>query len=367
VIIAEGERFVATDSSCDLVEIDPEEAAEAVGLRYVTDEEPGYRRLRAGSRFKYVDGSGQKVTSARTLHRFNALVIPPAWTDVWISASPNGHLQVTGRDSRGRKQYRYHPKWREARDEAKYDHMITFGRALPKIRKQIAKELATQGLDREKVLAAVVSLLEATLIRVGNEEYARTNHSFGLTTLRDRHVKVNGSSLRFHFRGKSGIDHEVDLRDPRLAQVVKRCRDLPGQMLFQYQNGDGEQHPITSGEVNDYLREITGKNFTAKDFRTWAGTLLALESLCSADHGLSESEATHALVRAVDSVAAQLGNTPAVCRKCYIHPAVIDAFLAGELPAELCEVDLSASALAKHGLRPAEKALLTFLKQQKRS
>ncbi len=355
------------DSTCNLVEIDPEEAAEAAGLRYVTDEEPGYRRLRAGLHFKYVNDSGQRVTSERTLHRIDALVIPPAWTDVWISASPNGHLQVTGRDSRGRKQYRYHPKWREARDEAKYDHMITFGHALPKIRRKVAKELGTKGLAREKVLAAVVSLLEATLIRVGNEEYARTNHSYGLTTLRDRHVKVNGSSLRFHFRGKSGVDHEVDLHDPKLARVVKRCRDLPGQTLFQYQNSDGEQHSVTSGDVNEYLREITGENFTAKDFRTWAGTLLALQSLCAAGTNLSESEAKHAQVAAIDSVAAQLGNTRAVCRKCYIHPAVMGAFLAGELSRELCAVDLSVTARSRHGLRPAEKAILTFLEQENRS
>jgi DNA topoisomerase-1 len=352
------------NGNCDLLDIDPEAAASAAGLRYVTDEEPGYRRLHTGSSFRYVDAQGEKITSERALARIKSLVIPPAWTDIWICASANGHLQVTGRDAAGRKQYRYHPKWREARDEAKYGHMISFGHALPSIRKHVTNQLASPGLDREKVLATVVGLLEATLIRVGNEEYARANRSFGLTTLRDRHVDVNGSSLRFHFRGKSGIEHDVDLRDPKLSRIVKRCRDLPGQMLFQYQNGDGERRPVTSGDVNDFLRAITGENFTAKDFRTWAGTLLALESLCSAGPDLSESDRKRHFVATIDDVAAQLGNTRAVCRKCYIHPAVIDAFLAGDFPFALCDVDYSPSTPLKRGLKSSERALLDFLEAQ---
>jgi DNA topoisomerase-1 len=342
-------------------QVDPEIAAEVAGLRYVTDEELGYRRLKSGRGFRYVGADGNAVTSDRVLQRINSLVIPPAWTDVWICASPNGHLQATGRDAKGRKQYRYHPKWRATRDEAKFDHLIAFGRALPGIRKQIAKEMAVPGVERDKVLATVVNLLESTLIRVGNEEYARANRSFGLTTLRDRHVEVNGSSLKFHFRGKSGIEHEVDLKDPKLARVVKYCRDLPGQLLFQFQNGDGELRPVTSGDVNTYLRDITGDYFTSKDFRTWAGTLLALETFCSADPDLSESDAKKWLVAAIDEVAAQLGNTRAVCRKCYIHPAVIDAFLAGELTRAFSSIDLTASAPPNRGLRPVEKALLRFL------
>ncbi|MFL5758626.1 MAG: DNA topoisomerase IB [Thermomicrobiales bacterium] len=348
----------------DITEVDSEAAAEAAGLRYVTDEEPGYRRLRAGSGFRYVDANGERVTSERTLARIKSLVIPPAWTDIWICASANGHLQATGRDAKGRKQYRYHPKWRERRDQSKYDHMIAFGRALPSLRETVADNLAKPGIEREKVLAAVVRLLETTLIRIGNEEYARTNHSFGLTTLRDRHVDVNGSSVRFHFRGKSGIDHDVDVQDPKLARIVKRCRDLPGQMLFQYQNGDGERRPVTSGDVNNYLRSVTNENFTAKDFRTWAGTLLALESLCSVEPDVSESERKRILVQTIDEVAAQLGNTRAVCRKCYIHPAVIDAFLAGELPTGLCNVDFSQSASSQLGLSSSEQALLNFLEDQ---
>jgi DNA topoisomerase I len=339
----------------------PEEAADEAGLRYVSDEEPGYRRLKAGTGFRYLDSEGNIVTSERVLQRIKSLVIPPAWTYVWICASPNGHLQATGRDTKGRKQYRYHPKWRSIRDEAKFDHLIPFGRALPSIRRQIAKEIANPGIDREKVLATVVNLLDSTLIRVGNEEYARANRSYGLTTLRDRHVEINGSSLRFRFRGKSGVEHEVDLRDPKLARVVKYCRDLPGQILFQYENGDGEPRPVTSGDVNDYLRDITGEYFTSKDFRTWAGTLLALESLCAADSNLSEHEAKKQLVAAVDNVAAQLGNTRAVCRKCYIHPAVIDAFLSGDLAGSFSGVDFKSSTPPQGGLRPAEKALLRFL------
>jgi DNA topoisomerase-1 len=344
--------------------IDPEAAADEAGLRYVTDEEPGYRRLKAGNGFRYVDCDGNTVTSDRALQRIKSLVIPPAWTDVWICASPNGHLQATGRDARGRKQYRYHPKWRATRDEAKFDHLIPFGRALPDIRKHVAKEMANPDVDREKVLATVINLLETTLIRVGNEEYARANHSYGLTTLRDRHVDINGSSLRFHFRGKSGIVHEVDLKDPKLARVVKYCRDLPGQVLFQYSNGDGELRPVTSSDVNDYLREITGEYFTSKDFRTWAGTLLALETLCSVDPDLSEREAKQCLVGAVDEVAAQLGNTRAVCRKCYIHPAVIEAFSSGELAGAFSGIDLTAKTPPKSGLRPVEKALLRFLEAE---
>lgn len=311
--------------------VDPAAAAKTAGLRYVTDAMPGIRRVRAGRGFRYVDAAGQPVRDRTTLERIKALGIPPAWTDVWICPLANGHLQATGRDARGRKQYRYHPRWREVRDETKFNRLLAFGRALPALRQRVAADLARPGLPREKVLAAVVRLLEQTMIRIGNAEYARSNDSFGLTTMRDDHVEVAGSTLCFSFRGKSGKEHSVDLRDRRLAGIVKRCRDLPGQELFQYLDETGAPHTIDSADVNAYLREATGEDFTAKDFRTWAGTVLCARELQAAERPESDSDVRHRIVEAIKSVASCLGNTPTICRKFYVHPSVIEAYLAGTL------------------------------------
>jgi DNA topoisomerase I len=310
---------------------DPLASARQAGLVYTTDDRPGIRRHGKGKAFRYVDGRGKPVTSKAHLARIRSLVIPPAWTDVWICPNPRGHLQATGRDARGRKQYRYHPKWREVRDGNKYGRLITFGRALPKIRRRTDADLRRSGLPREKVLAAVVKLLEKTFIRVGNSEYARDNKSFGLTTMRDRHVKVSGSKVRFLFRGKSGVEHELALDDRRLARIVKQCRDLPGQELFQYRADGGQVTDVGSADVNAYLKDVTGEDFTSKDFRTWAGTVLAATLLRDYEQVDSEARAKKNVVSAIEEVARQLGNTRAVCRKCYVHPAVIDAYMDGTI------------------------------------
>ncbi|HEY3884237.1 MAG TPA: hypothetical protein VGL62_03440, partial [Vicinamibacterales bacterium] len=288
-------------------------SARAAGLVYTTDRQPGIRRLGRPGRFRYATGHGRRVAAADA-GRIKALVIPPAWTDVWICANPRGHLQATGRDARGRKQFRYHPKWRQVRDETKYGRMIAFGRALPAIRRRTRADLGKPGLPRQKVLAAVVALLEKTFIRVGNEEYARANHSFGLTTMRDGHVKIAGSKVRFVFKGKSGVEHELELDDRRLARIVKQCRDLPGQELFQYRDGDGAIVDIGSADVNGYLKEMTGQDFTSKDFRTWAGTVLAAKLLREFEAADSDARAKKNIVSAIEEVARQLGNTRAVCR-----------------------------------------------------
>ncbi len=324
----------STDAGSGLavaVFIDPLESARAAGLRYVSDDSPGIRRRKRGKGFTYTDPQGRTVRERKVLDRIAKLAIPPAWTDVWICTQANGHLQATGRDARGRKQYRYHAEWRTVRDETKFGRMILFGEALPKIRARADADLSHRGLPREKVLAAVVQLLETTLIRVGNREYAKQNNSFGLTTLRNRHVDIQGSRLRFEFRGKSGKDQEVELHDRRLARVVQQCRDLPGQTLFQYLDDEGARQSITSEDVNDYLRETTGQDFTAKDFRTWGGTVLALAALLEIGACPSEQEADRAVVQMVKQVSAGLGNRPAICRKYYIHPLVIDTFVSGKL------------------------------------
>ena len=305
---------------------DPLESAAEAGLRYVSDEKPGIRRRRAGKGFRYVRPDGTTVQDEPTLRRIKSLVIPPAWTDVWVTTDPRGHIQATGRDAKGCKQYRFHPRWRAVRDETKYDRMLTFGAALPTIRARIDADLARPGLPREKVLATVVRLLESTLIRVGNEEYARENRSYGLTTLRNRHVDVNGTELRFEFRGKSGKQHRVSVRDRRLAGVMRRLQELPGQEVFQYVDEDGVRHTVDSDDVNGYLREISGLELSAKDFRTWAGTVLFAVSLHQLEACSSESEAKRNVAQVIKSVSQQLGNTPAVCRSCYVHPAVIDAY-----------------------------------------
>ena len=307
---------------------DPVESARLAGLRYVTETGPGIHRRRAGRGFAYLNGHGP-VRDASTLARIRSLVIPPAWREVWICPSPAGHIQAVGRDARGRKQYRYHPRWREVRDETKYARVLAFARALPRIRARVNADLGRRGLPREKVLGTIVRLLETTRVRVGNEEYARHNKSFGLTTLRDRHVEVAGPAVRLSFRGKGGKEHEVDVRDPRLARIVRRLQDLPGQELFQYLDEDGARRSVDSGDVNAYLREISGDDFTAKDFRTWAGTVLC--ALALAEHGsfTSGRQAKRNVTRAIERVAAQLGNTPAISRKCYVHPAVLEAYRAG--------------------------------------
>jgi len=305
------------------------ETAEDAGLRYVSDEQPGFSRRRNGDEFEYFDLKGKPIRDEQRLLRIKRLVIPPAWSDVWICPSPNGHIQATGRDARGRKQYRYHERWREIRDENKYDRLVNFGKALLKIRRRLKQDLALSGLPREKVLATIVQLLERSLIRVGNEEYARENKSFGLTTLQDRHVDVKGSKLRFRFRGKSGRQHEVDVTDRRIARIVSNLQDLPGQNLFQYLDEEGNVRDITSQDVNEYLRAITGEDFTAKDFRTWTGTVLAAVALGKLGASETKKRAQANIKNAVGAVAEVLGNTPAVCRQCYIHPAVLEAYLNG--------------------------------------
>ena len=314
--------------------MDPVESAKDAGLRYVTDGSAGISRRRSGRGFVYLNPSARRVTDATKLAWIRGLAIPPAWTDVWICTSRQGHLQATGRDARGRKQYRYHPDWRGERDDAKYERMIAFGTALPKIRRRVARDLRRPGLPRERVLAAVVWLLEKTGARVGNEEYARDNRSFGLTTLRGRHARIGSKRIRFRFRGKGGKAAEVEISDERLARIVRRCQDLPGQELFAYVDEIGEVRSIGSADVNDYLREISGRDFTAKDFRTWAGTVLAAHALATEGQGATPAAAKHAVVRAIEQVSEWLGNTPAVSRKAYVHPSVIEAYLDGEVVGE---------------------------------
>jgi DNA topoisomerase-1 len=345
---------------------DPVESARAAGLRYQHDDRPGIRRLRAGKGFRYVDPHGKPVRDAATLSRIRSLAIPPAWTEVWISPHENGHIQATGLDDRGRKQYRYHPRWREVRDETKYSRMIAFGQTLPRIRAHLEEDLAQPGLPRTKVVAAVVRLLETTLIRVGNEEYADSNRSYGLTTLQDQHVKVSGGKVRFKFRGKSGVRHAIDINDRRLARIVRQCQDLPGQDLFQYLDDDGQTHDITSSDINEYLHEVAGEEFTAKDFRTWAGTVLAARALQEFEAFDSEAQGKRNVVQAIESVARRLGNTKAVCRKCYVHPAVIDAYLDGSLLHTLQQRVEDELSQALGSLKPEEAAVLAFLEERLR-
>ena len=361
------------------------------------------KKLRLGKRwveqFQILDASGRVVRDRELLDRIRRLAIPPAWRDVWICPQAAGHIQVTGRDARGRKQYRYHPRWREHRDQTKYERMVAFARALPAIRMRVAADLQAPGLRRRKVLATVVRLLETTFIRVGNEEYARANRSFGLTTLKDRHVSFGDAEVRFHFRGKSGVFHEISIRDAAIARIVRRCRDLPGQELFQYLDEDGRPATIDSADVNEYIRDVAGDEFTAKDFRTWAGTVLAATALCAmcaragggADHGARVAAGARArfhrdrapskrdVVRAIEEVARRLGNTPSVCRKSYVHPEVIGAFLDGSLARDATFARVLARAPAaalttagvmalpvrsNRDLRPEEAAVLALLKRR---
>ena len=345
---------------------DPVAAAEAARLRYVGDWQNGFSRKQIGKKFAYLGAHGRRLRDRADLKRIAALVIPPAWTDVWICSTANGHLQATGRDARGRKQYRYHTRWREVRDETKYERMIAFAQALPAIRASVEKDLALPGLPRAKVLALVVKLLESTHIRVGNEEYARSNRSFGLATLRNRHVKVSGRNIRFQFRGKSRVEHAIDLQDKRLAQIIKRCQDLPGYELFQYVDDAGASVAIEAGDVNEYLRDIAGAEFSTKDFRTWAGTLMAAQALRRCADCESQAQIKRNIVQAVESVARILGNTKAVCRKCYIHPAVIEAYSSGALGGRLRLRRLGGSTLLR-GLARDEAALVTLLNQRVRA
>jgi DNA topoisomerase-1 len=338
---------------------EPHESARAASLRYVNDQQPGIRRKRAGTGWSYAGSDGRPIRDRETLRRIRALAIPPAWTDVWICAHPMGHLQATGRDARGRKQYRYHTRWHAVRDETKYGRMLLFGSTLPRIRSRVHDDLALPGLPRNKLLATIVALLERTLIRVGNDEYARTNRSFGLTTLQNRHVEIEGAKMAFNFRGKGGKAHTIKLSDRRLARLVKRCRELPGQDLFQYVDESGEPQPISSADVNEYLQEISGQDFTAKDFRTWAGTLLAASELTTTELADTIAETKSIIARAVEHVAHQLGNTPTICRKCYIHPAVLEAYQERAL-FDRWHQSLE-GAEEQEGLGREERALLIFL------
>jgi DNA topoisomerase I len=339
-------------------------SARDAGLHYVTDRRPGIVRAPSrGGGFDYFDSRGRRIRESQSLARIKRLAIPPAWRDVWICPDASGHLQATGRDARGRKQYRYHPDWRRVRDETKYDRVIGFGRALQKIRRRVARDLARRGLPREKVLATIVRLLETTLIRVGNEEYARDNKSYGLTTLQDHHAEIRSGRITFKFRGKSRKHHVFDIRNRKLASIVKRCRDLPGYELFQYVDESGTPVDITSSDVNAYLREIAGADFTAKDFRTWAGTVLAARALQEFESFTSQAEAKRNLLQAVEAVARMLGNTPAICRRCYVHPVVLDSYLDGTLVNQLKRQAEQKLATAVKRFPPDEAAVLMLLQQ----
>jgi DNA topoisomerase-1 len=335
------------------------EAAEEAGLQYVSDDRPGYTRRANDGEFDYLDIQGKQIRDERRLLRIKRLAIPPAWTDVWICPSTNGHIQATGRDARRRKQYRYHERWREIRDENKFGRLADFAKVLPQIRKRVDQDIKLPGLPREKVLATVVRLLERTFIRIGNDEYARENKSFGLTTIKNRHVTVKGARLRFRFRGKSGRQHEVDVTDRRLAKIVAKCQDLPGQDLFEYLGDNGEVRDVTSQDVNDYLREITGHDFSAKDFRTWAGTLLAVLALNAQESFETKKQAKANVKAAICAVAELLGNTPAICRKCYVHPAIIEAYLSGT---QIAGLGRGIKNAARINLHAVETAVLKFLR-----
>ncbi|RZI76960.1 MAG: DNA topoisomerase IB [Pseudomonas sp.] len=344
--------------------VDAQEAAENAGLIYVTDDSPGITRQAFRGKFRYCDAKGKVITDAKILKRIASLAIPPAYTDVWICPKANGHIQATGRDAKGRKQYRYHAKFREVRDSTKYEHMLDFAKALPSVRERIDADLKKRGLPREKVLAAVVYLLETTMIRVGNADYAKQNKSYGLTTLQDRHVAIEGSELRFNFKGKSGKRWKLRLKDRRIAKIVKASQDLPGQHLFQYIGEDGEQYEVTSNDINAYLKEISGRDITAKDFRTWNGTVLAALALAEYEKVDSQAAAKRNVRAAIEAVASRLGNTPTVCRKCYIHPEVFDSYLSDELVLEARDAVEKELREDLARLRPEEAVVLAFLQRR---
>ena len=340
---------------------DAAEVAEEAGLRYVSDDQPGYTRKAKGDDFEYFDTDGKAIRDETRLLRIRRIGIPPAYKDVWICPSPNGHIQATARDARGRKQYRYHERWREARDENKYDRILVFGQALPKIRRQVNKDMGLRELPRKKVLATVVHLLGRTFIRIGNEEYARENKSFGLTTMRNRHVDVKGAKLTFSFKGKSGVQHEIDVSNRRLANIIRKLQDLPGQDVFQYEDETGEVRNVDSQDVNDYLQEITGEEFTAKDFRTWAGTVLTAMALNAQGPVENQAQAKKNIKDAIAAVAKILGNTPTVCRKCYVHPVVLESYLDGDMIEGLRQKTEEALSEQLEDLRAEEAAVMSFL------
>jgi DNA topoisomerase-1 len=342
--------------------IDPKDAAQSVGLRYVADARPGIRRQKAGNGFTYKRVDGSKLAEFEVLERIKALAIPPAWTDVWICPFADGHIQATGRDAKGRKQYRYHARFREVRESSKYEHVVAFADALPAIREQVRQHMALRGLPREKVLATVVHLLETTLIRVGNDDYAKQNSSYGLTTLKNRHVLIEGNEVRFRFTGKSGKQWSLRVKDRRVAKIIRACQELPGQELIQYVDDAGNCQDVTSTDVNKYLQEITGRDITAKDFRTWAGTVLAAMALNELESFDSAAQAKRNLRTAIEKVSARLGNTPTICRKCYVHPEVLNSYMDGNLVLELksrAETELG-DAIAS--LKPEEAAVLALLR-----
>jgi DNA topoisomerase-1 len=342
--------------------IDPRDAAESAGLRYISDARPGIRRKKAGTGFTYTRADGSRLSEADALKRIKALAIPPAWTDVWICPFADGHIQATGRDAKGRKQYRYHAVFREVRESTKYEHVVAFADALPAIREVVEEHMGLRGLPREKVLATVVHLLETTLIRVGNDDYAKQNSSYGLTTLKNRHVAVDGNEVRFRFTGKSGKHWSLRVKDRRVAKIIKACQDLPGQELLQYVDEAGNCQDVTSTDVNEYLKEITGKEITAKDFRTWAGTVLAAMALSELESFDSAAQAKRNLRSAIEKVASRLGNTPTICRKCYVHPEVLNSYMDGNLVLELKSQAESELVGAVGSLKPEEAAVLALLR-----
>jgi DNA topoisomerase I len=342
--------------------VDVHEGVALAGLRYVTDEGPGIGRKRSGKGFVYLQASGARISDPRVVRRLKSLAVPPAWTDVWMCPSAEGHIQATGRDAKGRKQYRYHTAFREMRESVKFEHLFAFAKALPRIRAQVALDMAKPGLAREKVLATVVHLLETTLIRVGNDDYAKHNKSYGLTTLRNRHVKIEGSEIRFRFTGKSGKQWSLTLRDRRVANIIRACQGLPGQDLLQYRDDAGKLHAVASSDVNAYLKDITGQDVTAKDFRTWAGTLLAALALTELEIFETLAQAKRNLRAAIALVSDRLGNTPTICRKCYIHPEVLNAYLEGKLVLE-AKADVESALISElDQLQPSEAALLAMLR-----
>jgi DNA topoisomerase-1 len=344
--------------------VDPKEAAESVGLRYVSDARPGIHRKKVGSGFTYVRPDRSKLIEREIIKRIKALAVPPAWTDVWICPFADGHIQATGRDMKGRKQYRYHARFREVREGTKYEHVVAFADALPAIRERVKEHMSLRGLSREKVLATVVHLLETTLIRVGNDDYAKQNNSYGLTTLKNRHVAVEGNEVRFRFTGKSGKQWSLQVKDRRIAKIIKACQELPGQELLQYVDEVGNHQDVTSSDVNDYLKEITGKDVTAKDFRTWAGTVLAAMALHEFESFDSAAQAKRNLRAAIEKEAGKLGNTPTICRKCYVHPEVLNSYMDGKLILELKEKAESELRTEVQNLKPEEAAVLALLRSQ---
>jgi DNA topoisomerase I len=344
------------DPAVPLSILEPQEAAQSAGLRYVCDDRPGIRRRRSGTGFSYVRPDGSRLCDPQSLRRMRSLAVPPAWTDVWICPFVDGHIQATGRDARGRKQYCYHPRFREVRDGTKYERLVAFADALPTIRAKVREHMALRGLPREKVLATVVQLLETTLIRVGNDDYAKENGSYGLTTLKNRHVAVDGSEVRFRFVGKGGKQWSLTVTDRRVAKIIRACQELPGQELLQYLDADGTLQDVTSSDVNAYLKEITGEDVTAKDFRTWAGTVMAALALARLEPFASVAQAKRNLRTAIAGVASRLGNTPTICRKCYVHPTVLDCYLEGSLALKIPQ------RAPLPGLQPEEAAVLALLR-----